>query len=926
MHFGLRNIFMNKKKLILLDSFALAFRMFYAYAKNPLINSEGLNVSLVHGYWGAVFRILQKHQPTHFGIVCDTGKSNFRHELYPDYKANRGTMPEEMALQMPLLLETLAASGLAVLSEDGFEADDVMASVATCAEKEGFERVFLVTKDKDMAQIVDDCIHLFHLEKGADGIDFGPEQVLEKYGVPPSQMRDFLALTGDSSDNIPGVPKVGPKTAAELLKTFGDMDSLYARLGEVTKKVLKENLEIHREKAFMSRELVTLQSSRGFQGTLEQTEFRGVHRQELDSIFEKNEVHSLRRLLTSVPARGEAGLEIAAQISSEPQPQYICVNSSEIFEQMKSEFESADTIAVDTETDSLSSLTCKLVGLCLSCLESKGYYIPLGHVDDMGMEYRHFDFKQIRDWFIHLWKNQKRMWVFHNAKFDLHVLERAFHFSAFPARISDSLIAVWMISPGNQGYGLDEQIKRRFNHEMIPIESLIGRGKNQISFARVSVEEAFVYGAEDAVYTLKLWKVIEKDLETKGLMKLYRDMEMPILETLLEMEKAGVAINADTLKMLSEEIRERLAQIEKNIYKAAGGKEFNIGSTQQLAEILFDDLNLPVVKKTQTGRSTDSSVLEELSSSSPHPIVFEVMEYRELKKLQSTYVDVLPTLINPETGRIHTNFIQWGTATGRLSSREPNLQNIPIRTEFGKRIRAAFVPGGEDSVLLSADYSQIELRMLAHLSQDENLIEAYRRGEDIHAQTASAIYKVPLEEVNSDMRRSAKVINFGVLYGMTAFRLARDLKISRTEAKQFIDGYFDLYQGVRRFIDETIAFAHANGYVETISGRRRVIPGIDSSDRTECQMAERMAVNTPVQGSAADLIKIAMIRILKRIQTENLPLKMILQVHDELLFECPKSEAETLGFLIREEMENALVLDIPLVVSVGFGENWLEAH
>ncbi len=703
------------------------------------------------------------------------------------------------------------------------------------------------------------------------------------------------------------------------------MDSLYARLNEVTKKALRENLETNREKAFLSRELVTLQSARGFQGTLEQTEFRGVNRKELDSIFEKNEVNSLRRLLHALPARGEKLSETGFDFTEADAADYLCVDSPEIFEQMKAEVAEVFTMAVDTETDSLDALSCGLVGLCLAVSETKGYYIPLAHTDDMGLPQKNFDFRAVRDWFLSLWKDDRRMWVFHNAKFDLHVLERVFEFSAFPAKISDSLLAAWMISPGGQSYSLDEQVKMRFHHEMIPIGSLIGRGKNQISFARVPVKDAFPYGAEDAVYTLRLWNVLAGELEKEEMTALYRSLEMPVLETLLEMERAGVSVDVNVLKSLSEEIRARLLQIEKNIYEEAG-REFNIGSTQQLAEVFFDDLKLPVIKKTQTGRSTDSAVLEELSNVAPHPIVFEVMEFRELKKLVSTYVDVLPTLVNSRTGRIHTSFLQWGTATGRLSSREPNLQNIPIRTVFGKKVRAAFVPAGPDSVLLSADYSQIELRMLAHLSRDENLIQAYREGKDIHAETASAIYGVPMSSVTADMRRDAKVVNFGVLYGMTAFRLARDLKISRTEASRFIEGYFGAYQGVRRFIDDTVAFAHAHGYAETLSGRRRFIPGIDSSDRTECQMAERMAVNTPVQGSAADLIKMAMIRIHSRIRSEKLPLRMILQVHDELLFECPKSEAEVLGALVREEMENALTLEVPLTVSVGFGKNWLEAH
>lgn len=917
---------MPEKRLFLLDSYALAFRMFYAYYKSPLINSAGLNVSMVHGYWGAVLRILDTHKPTHFAIVRDVSAPTFRHELYPEYKANRGPMPEEMVAQMPLLQETLLASGATLLSEPGYEADDVMASVAVAAEKAGFDQIFIVTKDKDMSQIVNEKIHLFHLEKGAEGIDFGPEQVLEKYGVPPSKIRDYLALMGDSSDNIPGVPKIGPKTAAQLLNEFDNIDNLYLNLDKISKKGLLENLRENKEKAFLSRELVTLQSTRGFSGTLEQLEYTGLNTDALTDVFKKNEINSLLRLLKPISDRStQKTLHTEMDFSKEDEPEYILVDSNEKWESMKLDFEYKKVIAVDTETDSLSSMTAGLVGLCLSCDEARGYYIPLAHTDELGLELNNFNKELVSDWFTTLWNDPQIEWVFHNAKFDLHILKRSFGIN-LKARISDSLIAAWMLSPGDLGLGLDEQVRRHLHHEMIPIENLIGRGKNQITFNRVPVSDAYTYGAEDAVYTLRLWNTLLPKLKERDYEKFFLELEMPCLKVLFEMEEKGVSIDSEELKKQSAEIELRIIELEKEIYGMAEGVEFNIGSPKQLAEVLFDHLELPVIKKTQTGRSTDSVVLEELSVVAPHPIVFAIMEYREIKKLQSTYLSVLPELVNPETKRIHTSFIQWGTATGRLSSREPNLQNIPIRTEAGKKIRAAFVPQKKDDLILSVDYSQIELRMLAHLSGDEKLIAAYNHGADIHTQTAAAIFNVPLSEVTQDHRRDAKIVNFGVLYGMTAFRLARDLKISRTRAKEFIDDYFSLYQGVQQFIDKTVAFAHENGYVETLTGRRRYIPGIDSHDRTECQMAERMAVNTPVQGSAADLIKMAMIRIANRIEKEKLPLKMILQVHDELVFECPKSEVESLSLMVKEEMESAMSLSVPLIASVGYGSNWLRAH
>ncbi|SHL18800.1 DNA polymerase I [Fibrobacter sp. UWEL] len=970
---------MAEKTLLLLDSYALAFRMFYAYSQNPLKNSAGEDVSMMHGYWGAVLRILAKHQPTHFAIARDVAHTKtFRHELYPDYKANRGPMPEEMAAQMPLLGESLAASGIPLLSEPGYEADDVMASTAVAAAEAGFDRILIISKDKDMSQIVNDKIHLFHLEKGADGIDFGPDQVLEKYGLPPEKIRDYLALMGDASDNVPGVPKVGPKTAITLLEEYGDMDNIYANIDNIKKKGLHDNLANNKEQAFLSRELVTLQTKRAFNGSLDALEYTGIHVDTLADMFKEHEINSLLRLLEKIPSKtgfvkgseNESGTESAGESGSEsvqgagvtradfdmPKdvlPTYICVDSAEVFEQMKAEFAAAPLIGVDTETDGLDPMQCGLVGLCIAAVDasesvvdaeskrtdytvSKGYYIPLNHRDEIGFPQPvakggNFDINLVKEWFVDFFskvpepaEGPTRAFVFHNAKFDLHVLARAFGLTQQQidnANIIDTLIAAWMLSPGENGLGLDNQVMQKLQHEMIPIENLIGRGKSQITFDRTPIAAATEYGAEDAVYTLRLWAPLQKQLQKYDYEKYFYQQEMPLLKVLYQMESVGIAVNVPSLKTLEFELQRRIENLEKDICDMAG-TEFNIGSPKQLAEVMFDTLGLREVKK----RSTDATVLEELFYETASPFVASVIEYRELKKMQSTYVSVLPTLVNPETKRIHTSFIQWGTATGRLSSRDPNLQNIPVRSDLGKKIRAAFVPQNPDNVILAVDYSQIELRMLAHLSGDEALIDSYRNNIDIHARTAAAIYGVPLENVTSDMRRDAKVVNFGVLYGMTAFRLSRDLKIPMGQAKDFITGYFDMFQGVQMFIESTKANAHRDGYVETLSGRRRYIAGIDSSDRMESQMAERMAVNTPVQGSAADLIKIAMIRIQKRINDEALPLKMMLQVHDELVFECPRDRVEELSAMVKSEMENAMKLQVPLVASVGFGENWLIAH
>lgn len=945
---------MAEKTLLLLDSYALAFRMFYAYSQNPLKNSAGEDVSMMHGYWGAVLRILAKHKPTHFAIARDVAHTKtFRHELYPDYKANRGPMPEEMAAQMPLLGESLEASGIPLLSEPGYEADDVMASTAVAAAEAGFDHVLIISKDKDMSQIVNEKIHLFHLEKGADGIDFGPEQVLEKYGLPPEKIRDYLALMGDASDNVPGVPKVGPKTAITLLEEYGDMDNIYANIDNIKKKGLHDNLANNKEQAFLSRELVTLQTKRAFNGNLDALEYNGIHVDTLADMFKEHEINSLLRLLEKVPSKtgfvkpadadnaadettgeNKEVIRVDFDLPKDILPTYICVDSTEIFEQMKAEFAAAPLIGVDTETDGLDPMQCGLVGLCLSADEAKGYYIPLNHHDEIGFPLpvakgANFDINAVKQWFVEIFSQDEsaevqHTFVFHNAKFDLHVLARAFDLTLQQiekANIIDTLIAAWMLSPGENGLGLDNQVMQRLQHEMIPIENLIGRGKNQITFDRAPIPQATEYGAEDAVYTLRLWAPLQKQLQKYDYEKYFYQQEMPMLKVLYQMETVGIAVDVPSLKTLEYELQRRIENLEKEICDMAGC-EFNIGSPKQLAEVLFDTLGMRQVKK----RSTDAAVLEELFYETASPFIAAILEYRELKKMQSTYISVLPTLVNPETKRIHTSFVQWGTATGRLSSRDPNLQNIPVRSELGKKIRAAFVPQDPENVILAVDYSQIELRMLAHLSGDEALIDSYRNNIDIHARTAAAIYGVPLENVTSDMRRDAKVVNFGVLYGMTAFRLSRDLKIPMGQAKDFITGYFDMFQGVQMFIESTKANAHRDGYVETLTGRRRYIAGIDSSDRMESQMAERMAVNTPVQGSAADLIKIAMIRIQKRINDEALPLRMMLQVHDELVFECPRDRVDELSAMVKSEMENAMKLQVPLVASVGFGENWLIAH
>ncbi len=908
-------------RLFLVDSFALAFRIFYAFARNPLVNSQGQDNSLVHGYLGHLLRLLASQKPTHFAIVKDMGRTTFRHTLYPDYKANRGDMPEEMQEQLPRLEELLLATGLPVLGCVGYEADDILAYLARKAEAQGFE-TFLVTKDKDLGQVVSPQVRLFQLEKGNDFSVQGPAEILEKFGVPPEKMRDYLALVGDSSDNVPGVPKVGPKSAVELLTQFDSLDGIYENLEKVPRKAIAETLKANREKAFLSRELVTLQINHDFGFSLEELTYKGVARKQLKDLLLRHELRSLVRSVESLPDQFSQDAEAISmdftgqESSGQPKPEYVTIQSVEALLALEKELANVSLLALDTETDSLESRKANLVGLCIAGDPMKGYYVPVGHHQGVNVP-----LNDVCDFLQRLFLRDHLQIVFHNAKYDLQVFANLS--LPMPPKLLDSMLATWLLDPGQPAFGLDEQVRRRLGHAMIPIDSLIGKGKQQISFADVPIEQACPYGAEDAVYTLRLWNQLWMDLQLIPRVDELLGMEMSLVPCLMRLESHGIALDSQELSTIQKELESRLIELSAQIHQQAG-QDFNIASPKQLGIILFETLLLPTVKKTSTGFSTDAATLEELRGL--HPIVELIQEWREINKLQNTYVEVLPGLVDASTGRLHTSFVQTGTATGRLSSRDPNLQNIPIRTKEGKRIRAAFIASTPETVLLSADYSQIELRMLAHLSKDPNLCKAYREGIDIHALTAGNLFGVPHEMVTSDMRRQAKVVNFGVLYGMTAYRLARDLGIERSAAKSFIDGYFGQFPTVKDWIEKTVREARDSGYVETITGRRRLIPGITSSDATERQMAERMVVNSPVQGSAADLIKIAMLRIDQRIQKDHLPLRMLLQVHDELVFECPGTFVDQARVLVKEEMEGAFTLSVPLLAEVGVGRNWLEAH
>ncbi len=846
------------QRLLLIDSSALAFRMYYAYARNPLRNSKGQLVSLLHGYWGAILRIIKMHKPEYFAIVKDVSKSNFRHEIYPEYKATRSPMPPEMSEQMPYLNESLEVSGIPILEREGFEADDIMASVAKiAAEKNCF--VFLVTKDKDMAQIVDNKIHLYQIEKGAKGVDFGVEQVREKFGVEPGQMRDYLALVGDDSDNIPGVPKIGPKSAVELLAKYGSLENIYENLA-VLPKVKQAILEAGKDSAFLSRDLVTLRSDYDFGYKLENLRYEGLNRENLYDLFQKYEVPSLIPLL---PHADDVPSLFSMLPKSFARETNIPVDAVEALQKMEEALKPAKILAFTVLENGAVSVSAN---------EREFYELSQ-------------DISLYADWLKETFENENLEIIFYNAKAIFHIWDDLIDEKKLPkGKFWDALLAQWLIRSGSHQGGLPE----------------------------------------NAAALFAKWNDIKEDLINKNLFELFESKEMPLLKVLYQMERDGIAIDTIALANLDCELKKKLAEHEEQIFEIAE-ERFNLASPKQLAQILYEKLQLPVLKKSVRGPSTDAETLEMLlEQNEPHPILEPIMNWREFQKLQKTYTEALPKLLSPKTNRLHTTFLPWGTATGRLSSVNPNLQNIPVRREEGRRIRAAFVPSQKDWKIISVDYSQIELRVLAHLSGDPELSNAFLQGVDIHSVTAAKIFET--DEVSKEMRVAAKVVNFGVIYGMSAFRLAKELHITRSKALEFINGYFNLYSKVKTYFEGVVKEAKENGFVETIAKRRRYLPELQASEHQERAMAERMAMNSPIQGSAADLIMEAMLRLHAKIENENLPLKMLLQVHDELVFECPNAFAEEFSQIIKTEMENAWSLSVPLLANVGIGENWLEAH
>lgn len=884
--------------LYLLDASSYIHRAFHAI--RGLSTKDGIPTNAVYGFTTMLLKVLREAQPRYLAVVYDAKGPTFRHHIYPAYKANRPPLDPALKAQFPLVRQVVTALGLPAVEVEGFEADDLMATLARQAREQGFE-VVLVSGDKDLFQLISPQVRLWDTMKE---ITMGPEEVRAKLGVEPAQVVDFMALTGDSTDNVPGVPSVGSKSAANLLAQHPDLDTLLEQAGALKKGKLRDNLMAHRELALLSRQLVRLRSDAPVSFDPEAFSVEDPDPTVITPVLARLEFNKLAKEF--------------APPSPAPQADYHLVTQAGDLAPWLAQARQAGRLALDTETTSIDPMRAQLVGLSLCVQPGHACYVPVGHELAPGQEQA--DRQEVLAALAPVLLDPKIAKIGQNLKYDLTVLARCGQEVRGVA--FDSMVASYLLNPGRQSHGLEAIAAEYLGRSMITYEQATG-GKDK-SFALTDLPMARDYAAEDADVALQAALKLGPLLAEASLEGLFRDLEMPLVPLLAKLERNGVLLDLEGLESLGREMREKLSEIEALCYKLAG-HEFNLNSPQQLGQVLFDELGLSTGKKTKkrTGYSTDMSVLTQLALE--HPLPAEILNYRTLAKLLGTYVETLPTLVNPQTGRVHTSFNQAVTATGRLSSSDPNLQNIPVRNELGSRIRACFVPQ-PGCVMVSADYSQIELRVLAHLSGDPLLIEDMTSGLDVHTQTAARLFDVHPGLVTSEMRRRAKTVNFGVLYGMSAFRLAREQGISRGEAQGIIEKYLGRYRGIATFQQQNLGQARDQGYVTTLLGRRRFLPAINSSDRLAREGAERMALNTPIQGTAADIIKLAMLKVDEMLAQRFPQALMILQVHDELVFECPWEQVEPFIQAVKQTMEGVLKLKVPLAVDVGKGQNWAQAH
>ncbi|QPJ65727.1 MAG: DNA polymerase I [Candidatus Nitrohelix vancouverensis] len=895
----------KKSTLYLVDGSSYIFRAYFGIRQN-LTTSSGMPTNALYGYVNMLNRVVREEKPDFLAVAFDSKEKTFRHEFWPEYKANRDTPPEDLQAQFPYFLPVTEAYNIACLKLPGFEADDLIGTLSLWGHQQGLD-VVIVSGDKDMMQLVGNHVGMLDTMKNKR---IGREEVIEKFGVPPEKVIEVMGLMGDTSDNIPGVKGVGPKMAAELISQYGTIEGVYEHIDEITKKKLKENLERDKDQAFMSRKLVTIETAVDLPLAIEDLKFREPDSEVLKKLFSQFEFKSL---LSDLGAPSDDAPEIPDKVERN----YQTVLDAQDFDALTESLKKAETFAFDLETTSKSPVRASIVGISFSFEPGRSFYIPLAH-NYIGVP-EQLDKKMVLEKLKPLFEDASLKKVGQNIKYDLIVLRnegiqlRGIYF--------DTMLAHYLLNPSSRGHGLDELAMEFLGVQTITYKEVAGSGAKQRGFDEVEIEAASEYAAEDSDVTWQLYEIFNTRLDADE-RKLLDEIEMPLVETLADMELAGILLDAKMLGGLSVSIDGMLKDFEAKIYDQAG-ETFNINSTKQLAVILFEKLELPAVKKTKSGYSTDVSVLEELAAQ--HPLPELILNYRQLAKLKSTYVDSLPQEVYSKTGRVHTSYNQTVAATGRLSSSDPNLQNIPIRTEIGREIRKAFI-APEGRLILSADYSQIELRLLAHLSGDPALTQAFERGEDIHSRTAAEIFNQDLDAVNPDLRRMAKAVNFGIVYGLSPFGLSRQLKISQREAKEFIEQYFHLYKNVKLYMETTVEQARDRGFTLTLFNRKRYLPDLNSKNRQARQAAERVAINSPVQGSAADLIKVAMIRLREHFAKSKMQAKMLMQVHDELVFECPEEEKDALGKLVKQEMEQVMKLSVPLVVDMGWGPNWNDAH
>ncbi|MDH4317412.1 MAG: DNA polymerase I [Desulfobulbaceae bacterium] len=890
---------MTKDTIYLIDGSAYIYRAYHAIP--PLNNSSGLPTHAILGFTNILRRIIRERSPKMLAVAWDTKGPVFRHRIYKDYKANRPSMPEDLSVQIPYIKNIVSAFNISSLETGDLEADDLIASATARYSAAGYP-IIIVSGDKDLIQLVSDNVSLW--EPMADKI-YTPETVVEKYGIPPTHFLDYLSLTGDSSDNIPGVPGVGPKTAQKLISQWNNLETLYEKgIDTMNPSKMKEKLISNKDNAFLSRELIRLDSKAELP---DDPSFFAIQTSDNDK---------LRHLLTELEFFSILKEEVSAdQVNTRG---FILVDNQMGFETMLNELSGCLHLVIDTETTSLNTLEAGLVGISLCVSTEKAWYLPLDHQDEDGQRLpNQLDTATVLAGLAPFLADETLPKIGHNLKYDLAVLASSVNGATMVyGPLYDTMIGAWLLDPARRSYKLDD-LGRELNLELTSFEKVTQGDKRDDAFCRVDPWAAKDYSCEDVYTTLLLFEQQQPLLVERNLWDLFAKVEGPLIKVLMTMEQHGILVNRDLLKELSHEFGERLLEMEKDIYRLAG-KEFNINSPKQLGVILFEDLHLPTGKKTKTGFSTDIKVLENLSRH--HELPRHIVSYRNIAKLKSTYVDALGVLLRPDSSRVHTSFNQCGTATGRLSSSNPNLQNIPIRTEEGRRIRGAFI-AAPSHCLMSADYSQIDLRVLAHYSKDQALIKAFRSGEDVHRRTASEIFRVSPLLVTPEMRRVAKTINFGIVYGMSSFGLASQLDLSRKEAQTFIDRYFDLYGGVKMFMETIIEQARRDGFVTTLFGRRRLLPEINSANKNRREFAERTAINTPIQGTAADIIKLAMLDIDRKLRDNGFESKLLLQIHDELVLEVPLGEEAQISELVRNCMENVANLLVPLIVNVSSGKS-----